>query len=151
MSITQTSTIADLQPTAGPTGPAWSAIAVQVHHGHPVRVGTTEGVVVCLSQASYEQLLADAATRSIAKSTPSESTSARGSTPHLPPRQVPRLTERELMTLQAVRQGGTGAQIADRMGVATNTVCQHLHAVRRKYAVSSTAQALAAAVRDGLL
>lgn len=151
MSIAQSSTVPDLQPSTGSTGPAWAAVAVQVHHGHPVKVGTTEGVVVCLSQASYEQLLAAAATRSIAKGTSSDSSAPRGSVPHLPGRQVPRLTERELMTLQAVRQGGTGAQIAERMGVATNTVAQHLHSVRRKYAVSSTAQALATAVRDGLL
>jgi len=113
----------------------WSTILTWVGEGRRVVVPTADGAVVCLSEATYAELLAG--TRPGA-----DGPDTRG---------VPRLTLRERQILRAVREGGTGAEVADRMGLATNTVAQHLHAVRRKFGVGSTAQALAAAERDGLL
>ncbi|WP_299953325.1 helix-turn-helix transcriptional regulator [uncultured Modestobacter sp.] len=67
------------------------------------------------------------------------------------PDQEPRLTARETQVLELVAGGRTGADIAEELGLATNTVAQHLVAVRRKFNVQSSAAAVAAARRAGLL
>lgn len=113
----------------------WSTVFTWVEEGRRVVVPTPDGAVVCLSEATYADLVARTRPGADGPDT----------------REAPRLTLREVQILRAVREGGTGAEIADRMGLATNTVAQHLHSVRRKYAVGSTALALAAAERDGLL
>ncbi len=61
------------------------------------------------------------------------------------------LTARELEVLRLVAAGHPGAVVAERLGLAPNTVAQHLTAVRRKYGVRSSAAAAAAAREDGLL
>lgn len=71
-------------------------------------------------------------------------------------RQVPvrpsvSLTARESEVLQLVGQGCPGSVVAERLGLAANTVAQHLAAVRRKYGVNSSAAACLAARADGLI
>ena len=61
------------------------------------------------------------------------------------------LTAREREVLQMVADGCPGAVVAQRLGLAPNTVAQHLASVRRKYGVRSSADAAAAARRQGLL
>lgn len=61
------------------------------------------------------------------------------------------LTARERQVLQLVADGMTGTAIAEALGLATNTVAQHLTAVRRKLGVRSSADAVAAARADGQL
>ncbi|WP_432511468.1 LuxR C-terminal-related transcriptional regulator [Kineococcus sp. SYSU DK001] len=61
------------------------------------------------------------------------------------------LTARELEVLRLVAAGHAGAVVAERLGLAANTVAQHLTAVRRKYGVRSSAAAAAAAREDGLI
>lgn len=67
------------------------------------------------------------------------------------PDQEPRLTNREIQVLELVARGRSGSEIAEELGLATNTVAQHLVAVRRKFNVQSSAAAVAAARRGGLL
>lgn len=125
-------------PTPGPEGASsWRAVWEGVQDGGRVVVPTPDGVVVCLSEDTYIQLLARAEPQL--------------SPMNAPERLIPRLTKRELQVMRAVQAGGTGPQIAGQMGVADNTIAQHLHSVRAKYGVSSTARALLAAERDGLL
>ncbi|NAZ81655.1 hypothetical protein GTR02_07470 [Kineococcus sp. R8] len=59
------------------------------------------------------------------------------------------LTAREREVLQLVGQGCPGSVVAERLGLAANTVAQHLAAVRRKYGVNSSAAACVAARADG--
>ncbi|NAZ88820.1 hypothetical protein GTR00_22410 [Kineococcus sp. T90] len=61
------------------------------------------------------------------------------------------LTAREREVLRMVADGCAGSVIAERLGLAPNTVAQHLASVRRKYGVRSSATAAAAARRQGLL
>jgi DNA-binding CsgD family transcriptional regulator len=61
----------------------------------------------------------------------------------------PQLTAREHQVLACVGQGMTGAAIGARLGLATNTVAQHLSAVRRKFVVRSSAAAVIAAREAG--
>ena len=61
------------------------------------------------------------------------------------------LTPREVEVLGRVAQGHATATVSADLGVAVNTVAQHLVAVRRKYGVRSTALAVEAARADGLL
>lgn len=115
----------------------WASIHAWVRDGERVVVPSADGSVVCMSEATYAELVARARDRT----GPGD----------VPPRETPRLTAREVEILRAVRDGGTGAEVADRMGLATNTVAQHLHSVRRKYGVNSTGEALAAAEGAGLI
>lgn len=125
-------------PQTADGSPAWASIHTWVRDGQRVVVPTDDGAVVCMSEATYDELVAHGRAR----------TAAGGD---VPPREAPRLTAREVEILRAVRDGGTGAEVADRLGLATNTVAQHLHSVRRKYGVSSTAEALVTAEGAGLL
>jgi DNA-binding CsgD family transcriptional regulator len=61
------------------------------------------------------------------------------------------LTAREREVLQLVGDGCPGSVVAERLGLAANTVAQHLAAVRRKYGVNSSAAACVAARADGLI
>ena len=62
-----------------------------------------------------------------------------------------RLTPREREVLLLVATGRTAAGAAAVLGVAVNTVSQHLVGVRRKYGVSSTRAAVERARADGEL
>lgn len=55
------------------------------------------------------------------------------------------LTAREAEVLALVATGLSGSEVAGRLGLAPNTVAQHLAAVRRAFGVGSTAAAVAAA------
>ncbi len=61
------------------------------------------------------------------------------------------LTVRELEVLRCVAEGATGSAVARRLGLAANTVAQHLVSVRRKLGTSTTAAAIAVARDTGLL
>ncbi|WP_369055977.1 response regulator transcription factor [Kineococcus terrestris] len=61
------------------------------------------------------------------------------------------LTAREREVLQMVAEGCPGSVVAERLGLAPNTVAQHLAGVRRKYGVRSSAAAADAARADGLI
>lgn len=64
---------------------------------------------------------------------------------------VVRLTAREAECLGLVAEGRTGASVAELLGLAPNTVAQHLVAVRRKYGVRTTEQAVRQAISDGTI
>ena len=64
---------------------------------------------------------------------------------------VVRLTGRELEILALLAAGSTGTGAAARLGLAPNTVAQHLVAARRKLGVRTSAAAVDAARRAGLL
>jgi len=61
------------------------------------------------------------------------------------------LTAREREALQWLSQGLLSAAIAERMRVTPVTVAKHLHSARRKLGARTREQALAIAVRDGLI
>ena len=61
------------------------------------------------------------------------------------------LTVREQEILQLIADGHPGSVVADRLGLAPNTVAQHLTSVRRKYGVRSSAAAAAVARQAGLI
>jgi DNA-binding NarL/FixJ family response regulator len=60
-------------------------------------------------------------------------------------------TERQLQALQLASRGLTGRQIANRMGLAWGTVRQHLLSARRACGAVNTTQAVAIALRLGLI
>lgn len=62
-----------------------------------------------------------------------------------------RLSAREVEVLLLVDAGLTATAIAGRLGLAVNTVHQHLTMVRRTLGVRSTGEAVAAARKAGLL
>ena len=68
-----------------------------------------------------------------------------------PERRTVVLTAREREVLQMVADGCPGSVVAERFGLAPNTVAQHLASVRRKYGVRSSAAAAALAREDGLV
>jgi len=61
------------------------------------------------------------------------------------------LTARETAVLRLVGDGASGAQIADRLGLALNTVNQHLVGARRKLGVHSSKEAAARSQARGWL
>jgi DNA-binding CsgD family transcriptional regulator len=61
------------------------------------------------------------------------------------------LTDRELEVLRYISEGATGSAVAQRLGLAANTVAQHLVSVRRKLGTTTTAAAIALARDTGLL
>jgi DNA-binding CsgD family transcriptional regulator len=62
-----------------------------------------------------------------------------------------RLTQRELGILALAADGVSGARIASQLGLAPNTVAQHLVSVRRKLSVSTTAAAVEVTRASALL
>ena len=113
-------------------GGAWSDLLQSVASGQQRLVLETDdgGRVVLVSESEFAGLLAAS---------------------ELPGRAAPVLTAREREVLQLVADGLTGALIAQQLGVATNTVAQHLSAVRRKFGVRSSAAAVEAARSNGEL
>lgn len=61
------------------------------------------------------------------------------------------LTDRELAVLQAIARGHTNASAAESLGISPKTIDTHRTSLLRKFAVSSTASLLVAAVRAGLV
>ena len=64
---------------------------------------------------------------------------------------VPELTPREQDVLQLIADGGTVAEIAERIHIGTATVKTHLRTLYDKLGVSDRAAAVAEAMRRGLL
>lgn len=63
----------------------------------------------------------------------------------------PRLSDREAQVLVLVGRGIAATEVAARLGLAVNTVHQHLTMVRRKLGVRSTGEAVLAARKAGLI
>ena len=61
------------------------------------------------------------------------------------------LTRRELEVLRLIARGLTAREAADRLFVSERTVGFHQHNIYQKLGVESAIQAVAAAVRQGLL
>lgn len=68
-----------------------------------------------------------------------------------PARPAVTLTAREQEILQLIAEGCPGSLAAERLGLAPNTIAQHLVSVRRKYGVRSSAAAAALARQSGLI
>ena len=64
---------------------------------------------------------------------------------------APPLTQREHQILELLADGLGNKQIAARLGITTNTVKTHLELLFDKLDVSSRAEAVATAAREGLL
>jgi DNA-binding NarL/FixJ family response regulator len=62
-----------------------------------------------------------------------------------------RLTERELQLLQLVSLGLSNRAIAQRLSISLNTVKYHLKNILQKLDVQNRTEAVAIAIRDGLL
>ena len=62
-----------------------------------------------------------------------------------------KLSGRELQVLHAVARGETNAVIAERLNLSASTIDKHRTSMMRKLNVTSAAQLLSLAVRDGLL
>jgi DNA-binding CsgD family transcriptional regulator len=76
----------------------------------------------------------------------------RAATPRADDRRVaPALTNREREILALLADGLGNKQIAARLGISTSTVKTHLEVSFEKLGVTSRAEAVAAAVRDGWL
>jgi DNA-binding NarL/FixJ family response regulator len=69
----------------------------------------------------------------------------------VPPASAYNLTPRELEVLKFVARGATNAQIASELGISGSTVKNHLCSVFAKLDVSSRSQAIAFAVKRGLI
>jgi len=63
----------------------------------------------------------------------------------------PELTERQRKILDATSKGLASDQIADRLGISTYAVNQHLDAIRRKLGAQSRTEAVAIAIRKQFL
>lgn len=61
------------------------------------------------------------------------------------------LTSRECEILDLVAQGFTNGDIADQVSLSPDTVKSHLSNIRSKLGASSRSQALAVAMRSGLI
>jgi DNA-binding CsgD family transcriptional regulator len=67
------------------------------------------------------------------------------------PRPNPEVTERELEVLSQLVRGHTNRQIAEALGISPKTVMHHTTSVYRKLAVRGRAEAVAHALRSGLV
>jgi len=61
------------------------------------------------------------------------------------------LTDREVEILQRVAYGSTTRQVADDLGISAHTVKTHVDRIFEKLAANDRAQAVAIAVRRGLI
>ncbi|PRY14493.1 response regulator transcription factor [Kineococcus rhizosphaerae] len=111
------------------------ALAARVRSEGLVRAQVGDTRLVCLTEDAFERL------------------TGRSSGDHVRENPSPavHLTPREVQALRLVAGGLTAAETAAVLGVAVNTVSQHLVGARRKYGVSSTRAAVERARRDGAL
>lgn len=68
-----------------------------------------------------------------------------------PPPRTMSLTEREIEILIGIGDGQTNAQVGGELGISTQTVKNHVAAILRKLAVANRTQAVAEAIRTGLI
>lgn len=113
-------------------------LAARVRSEGLVRAQVGDTRLVCLTEDAFERLTAHAAH---AAAPPDQEN----------PSPTVHLTPREVQALRLVAGGMTAAETAAVLGVAVNTVSQHLVGARRKYGVSSTRAAVERARRDGAL
>lgn len=135
----------------------YEALGALVHDSGPLTVFTSRGPVICLDEVTYARLLpavqAPPSTRELIPR-PAPMTCI---TPSLadtnPDAAVPtvQLSTGEVQLLRALANGESTAEVADRVGLALNTVAQHLATIRRKYCVRTTAAAVLAAGSEGQL
>ncbi|RYF03688.1 MAG: hypothetical protein EOO40_11970, partial [Deltaproteobacteria bacterium] len=114
--------------------PAWAPWAALANHGKIIIEDGDGNRYVVIAEARLNALEAAALSRDV---TPTPA--------------AVRLTAREQGVLQLIADGHHGASAAAHLGLAVNTVTQHLVAVRRKYAVTSTAAAVALAREGGVV
>ncbi|WP_205707492.1 LuxR C-terminal-related transcriptional regulator [Kineococcus vitellinus] len=112
--------------------------------------------LVCLTEDAFSRLTsatsATSGTTGASGTTGTTGAAGGGAPATAPPRAAAvRLTPREREVLLLVATGRTAAGAAAALGVAVNTVSQHLVGVRRKYGVSSTRAAVERARADGEL
>lgn len=110
-------------------------LAVRVAHDGLVRLTVGGTHLVCVTEEAFDRLTGRAS------ALPDPRTASRPV--HLSPR--------EEQILRLVGNGLTAAEAAAVLGLAVNTVSQHLVSARRKYGVTSTRAAVEAARRDGQL
>ncbi len=61
------------------------------------------------------------------------------------------LTPRELQTLELLAKGSTNKQIAKILGISDNTIRHHVNSIMEKLEVSDRTEAVATAIRNGVL
>lgn len=61
------------------------------------------------------------------------------------------LTPREVEVLQAYADLGSVAEAAETLSITASTAASHLHAIRLKMRVHTSAQAVTAGLRDGFI
>lgn len=61
------------------------------------------------------------------------------------------LTEREHQVLELISQGYTQKEVASELGVSKRTVSSHVYSIQSKLKVKSTTEAVAKAVRQGII
>jgi DNA-binding NarL/FixJ family response regulator len=93
----------------------------------------------------------DEARRIAAELSEGATTAARRSRPRRGPRANPELTERELDVLAELVAGHTNQEIAMALAISRKTVMHHTVSVYRKLAVRGRAEAVAHALRTGLV
>jgi DNA-binding NarL/FixJ family response regulator len=64
---------------------------------------------------------------------------------------LPGITERELEVLKVVARGSTNQQIADTLGISTNTVAFHVRSIMEKLGLANRAQAVAFSWKNGIV
>ena len=64
---------------------------------------------------------------------------------------LPGITERELQVLKVVARGSTNQQIADTLGISTNTVAFHVRSIMEKLGLGNRAQAVAFSWKNGIV
>lgn len=64
---------------------------------------------------------------------------------------LPGITDRELEVLKVVARGSTNQQIADTLGISTNTVAFHVRSIMEKLGLANRAQAVAFSWKNGII
>jgi DNA-binding NarL/FixJ family response regulator len=64
---------------------------------------------------------------------------------------LPGITDRELQVLKVVARGSTNQQIADTLGISTNTVAFHVRSIMEKLGLANRAQAVAFSWKNGII
>jgi ATP/maltotriose-dependent transcriptional regulator MalT len=64
---------------------------------------------------------------------------------------LPGITERELQVLKVVARGSTNQQIAETLGISTNTVAFHVRSIMEKLGLGNRAQAVAFSWKNGII
>jgi len=64
---------------------------------------------------------------------------------------LPSITGRELQVLKVVARGSTNQQIADTLGISTNTVAFHVRSIMEKIGLANRAQAVAFSWKNGII